>query len=234
MNSITSTATLTSRGETADSVIALSGGIDSTTTLAFAILTKYKPIAIVFDYGQTHIHELNSARAVADYYGVPIRVCKIDIPLLQSTLVAKSGVAAPNANIPTWVPGRNLLMISILSSIARSNGIFHMFIGIQNDDYEDTTPQWLKRIRPAFPEVNTHAPLVHLNKTDVVHRAIGMDVPLKLTRSCYSSSERPCLICRSCINRTNAFILNKEVDPALSDEEWIKAINIYNTINTRR
>jgi 7-cyano-7-deazaguanine synthase len=227
MSTTITTSTLRSRGKVADSVIALSGGIDSTTTLAFAIETNYRPIAIVFDYGQTHLYELNSAKAVAAHYEIPIHVCKLDIPLLQSTLIANSGVSAPNAGIPTFVPGRNLMMLSVLSSIAQSNGIFHMFIGIQKDEgYSDTTPQWLKQIRPAFPEVNAHAPLVHLNKIDVVHRAIGLGVPLHLTRSCYSPSVRPCLRCRSCLNRTRAFLANNQVDAALSPLEWTEAVHI--------
>lgn len=201
-------------------VIALSGGIDSTTTLGFAIDKGYRLIAITFNYGQTHIHELNAAHKVADYYRVPIYECNLSIPLLQSELIAASGKAPAGAELPTFVPNRNLIMLAIIAGIAESNGISHVFLGIQKDLYPDTTLKWLKSIEPLFPNIKIHAPLVELEKSEVVKLASKLKVPLELTRSCYASTEIPCLVCRSCLRRAKAFMINGIQDPAMSKDGW--------------
>lgn len=211
------------------SVISLSGGIDSATTLAYAIQKdNLRPLAVVFNYGQTHSEEILHARNISTYYGIPLEVVDIHIPCLQSGLIKgandTSAVEASGHPI-TWVPHRNLLMVTILASIAESNGIKDVYIGIQYDEgYPDTTEKWLNRTQTNFDNVCIHAPLVSLYKSDVVKLALQLNVPLELTRSCYSADERPCGECRSCVRRTRAFMANNLCDPAMTSIEWTHAV----------
>ena len=96
-------------------VVLLSGGIDSTTTLAIAIAEGYEAYALSFDYGQRHEIEIGAARRVADSLGTKEhRIAKIDLRVFGgSALTADLEVPKNRASgemrvgIPiTYVPDR--------------------------------------------------------------------------------------------------------------------------------
>ena len=110
-------------------VVLLSGGLDSTTTLAMARAEGFTVYALTIDYGQRHCFELESARAVAEAYQVAEhRVLSVDLGSLGGSALTDE-IAVPMARdaaamadgIPiTYVPARNTLMLALALGMAKS------------------------------------------------------------------------------------------------------------------
>ena len=81
-----------------------------------------------------------------------------------------------------------------------------------------------------FNPVEIKAPFIDMDKAEIVKLGLELGVPYELTWTCYEGSDRPCLSCGACIERTEAFLLNNVKDPSLSDEEWAKAVEIYRKV----
>src|SRR5580704_15385385 len=99
-------------------VILLSGGLDSSTTLYYAIAREYDCYCLVFDYGQKHKKEIIQARALARRAGVPSVCVKISLPwkgsaLLDNKISVPRGRSLQAKGIPvTYVPARNIIFLS--------------------------------------------------------------------------------------------------------------------------
>lgn len=75
--------------------------------------------------------------------------------------------------------------------------------------------------------MEVEAPFVEMTKAEIVRLGLKLGVPYELTWSCYEGKDRPCLSCGTCLERTEAFLQNDAKDPLLSDEEWERAVEIY-------
>ena len=218
-------------------VVLLSGGLDSTTTLAIARAECFECFALSFDYGQRHRVELEAARRVARSLGVTEhRVAHIDpetfrgSALTDNLEVPKGRAESEMAHgIPvTYVPCRNLIFLSYAVAWAEVIGTNHVFLGINALDYSgypDCRPEFIA----VFETVATigtkagqegarfkiHAPLVHLSKADIVRRALELNVDLSLTHSCYDPSPEgvACGLCDSCQLRRKGFREACATDP---------------------
>jgi len=211
-----------------EAIVLLSGGLDSSTMLAMAKAQGYDVTALTFDYGQKHRRELQSAKKVAKSIGVKEHiVMSLDLgQLLQSSLTQK-GMGIPRRRskreicdgIPdTYVPSRNIIFLSIASSIAESRGADAVFIAANAVDfsgYPDCTPEFILAFQRVL-EVGTkagkegkpivvEAPLLSKTKADIVREAVKLKVPLKLTWSCYEGGEKACGECDSCQLRLRGF-----------------------------
>ena len=211
-----------------EAIVLLSGGLDSTTALAMAKEKGYEIIALTFDYGQKHRRELDSAKKIAKHFKVKEHVViPLDLgKLLQSSLTQKS-IAIPEgrsedemaSGIPsTYVPARNIVFLSIASSIAESRGAESVFIAVNAVDfsgYPDCTPEFIAAFQKAV-DVGTKAgrtgkgirietPLIDLSKAQIVREAFRLKVPLELTWSCYKGGRRACGKCDSCQLRLRGF-----------------------------
>lgn len=211
-----------------EAIVLLSGGLDSSTMLAMAKAQGYEVTALTFDYGQKHRRELHSAKKVAKSIGVKEHiVMSLDLgQLLQSSLTQK-GMRVPRRRskreicdgIPdTYVPSRNIIFLSIASSIAESRGADAVFIAANAVDfsgYPDCTPEFILAFQRVL-EVGTkagkegkpivvEAPLLSKTKADIVREAVKLKVPLKLTWSCYEGGEKACGECDSCQLRLRGF-----------------------------
>ena len=151
-------------------LVLLSGGVDSTTCLAIAV-EKYgreEVLALSVSYGQKHSKELTAAKAVADYYGVPLRTLDLSVLFEGSdcSLLQGSGEAIPEESysdqlqktggkpVSTYVPFRNGLFLSSAASVALSNGCEEIYYGAHSDDaagnaYPDCTPEFNESISRA-------------------------------------------------------------------------------------
>jgi len=107
-------------------VVLLSGGLDSTTTLAIAIAQDYEAYALSFDYGQRHQIEIDAAQRVAKSLGAKEhRVAKIDLRIFGDSALTddvdvpkKRSETEIARGIPvTYVPARNTIF-----SLMRSPG----------------------------------------------------------------------------------------------------------------
>lgn len=211
-----------------EAIVLLSGGLDSTTALAMAKEKGYEIIALTFDYGQKHRRELDSAKKIAKHFRVKEHlVVPLDVgKLLQSSLTQKS-VAIPQnrsedemaSGIPsTYVPARNLVFLSIASSIAESRGAKSVFIAVNAVDfsgYPDCTPEFIKAFQKAVDAgtkagrtgkgIRIETPLIDMSKAQIVLEAFRLKVPLELTWSCYKGGRRACGKCDSCQLRLRGF-----------------------------
>ena len=209
-------------------IVLLSGGLDSTTTLAIAQQQRFELHTLSFDYGQRHQREVDAAAAIARYYGVT-RQKTIIVDLLTfggSALTADIPVPHARsletmaADIPiTYVPARNTIFLSYALAYAEVTGANDIFLGINSIDYSgypDCRREYLEayqRMANLATKASTqdgrrfhlHAPLLHMNKAEIVRTGIELGVPYEYTWSCYEGGALACGTCDSCLLRLNGF-----------------------------
>jgi 7-cyano-7-deazaguanine synthase len=206
-------------------VVLLSGGIDSTTTLAIAIAEGYDPYALSFDYGQRHHIETEAAQRVADSLGTKQhRVAKIDLRVFGGSALTDDAIAVPSqpsSGIPvTYVPARNTIFLALALAYAEVSDADVIFIGVNAIDYSgypDCRPEFIEAFE-SMANVGTkagvhgrrfqiHTPLIKLSKADIIRKGFELGVDLSLTHSCYDPSREgfACGECDSCLLRLKAF-----------------------------
>ena len=206
-------------------VILLSGGLDSMVSAAIAREQGFTLHAITIDYGQRHVRELLSARAIAEKLGVERHVTML-LDLRQfggSALTAdidvpKSGVGE---DIPvTYVPARNLLFLALTTAFAESSGASDLFIGVNALDYSgypDCRPEFIA----SFTETarlgtkqgvegrpfTIHAPLQHMTKANIARECQRLGLDPAWSWSCYDPTPAgiACGECDSCRLRRKGF-----------------------------
>jgi len=210
-------------------VVLVSGGLDSTTTLAIARAQDFECYALSFDYGQRHKIELEAARNIADALGAQEhRVVQID-PQIFAGSALTDDIAVPKSrseaeisqDIPvTYVTARNTVFLSCALAWAEGLGAFDIFIGVNALDYSgypDCRPEFIR----AFAEManlgtkagaggarfHIHTPLAEMTKADIIRQALELGVDLSLTHSCYdpTADGRACGVCDSCQLRRKGF-----------------------------
>jgi 7-cyano-7-deazaguanine synthase len=188
------------------SLVLLSGGMDSSTLLYYVKkILKRDVEAIFFNYGQRHIKELESAKAIANSLGVKLIVYDIDLSkLAKSYLLGKEGSVV--------VPGRNAIFLSLAVAYAMSNGIEEVYYcpTIEDRDmFPDCREKFVKAIDKAMKiayNVRIYAPFVNRTKVDIVKMGVDLGVPYKLTWSCYEGGNKHCGKCLACRKRKIAFL----------------------------
>jgi len=210
-------------------VVLLSGGIDSTTTLAIAIAEGYEACALSFDYGQRHQIETEAARRVAQSLGTKEhRIAKIDLrvfggsALTDDIVVPKQRWETEIAHrIPvTYVPARNTIFLSYALAWAEVIRADDIFIGVNAIDYSgypDCRPEFIQAFAN-LADVGTkagvegrhfqiHTPLIKLSKADIIRKGNELSVDFSLTHSCYdpTAEGRACGECDSCLLRLKGF-----------------------------
>lgn len=213
-------------GEKEKAVILLSGGIDSTVLLHLLAKRGYDLFALACRYGQRHSRELECARVQAEIVGVESFDC-IDMNFLGNlvragTALIDAGAAVPDLedipeNLrdqpPTYVPNRNMTLLSVAAASAEAIGAPRVFYGAQAQDeygYWDCTQAFLERINALLAlnrrrPVTVEAPFMHCSKADNVRLGLELGVDFGKTWSCYRGGERACGTCPTCVERLNAF-----------------------------
>jgi 7-cyano-7-deazaguanine synthase len=210
-------------------VVLLSGGLDSTTTLALAIAEGFEVYALSFDYNQRHKIEIEAARRVAKSLGVKQhRVARIDHEILGGSALT-TDIDVPKARsesqmakgIPvTYVPARNTIFLSHALAWAEVLGAFDIFIGVNALDYSgypDCRPEFIAAFEKLAnlstkagvegARFKIHTPLIKMSKAEIVQKAIELEIDLSLTHSCYDPlpDGRACGQCDSCQLRQKGF-----------------------------
>ena len=220
-------------------VVLFSGGVDSTTCLSIAI-DKYgveNVLALGLSYGQKHDKEIECAKKVVAHYGVDYIVQDLSSVMQYSncSLLKHSTDEVEHSSyaeqiekngegpVATYVPFRNGLMISCASAIALSFGASVIYYGAHADDatgsaYPDCSPQFWNAMNMAIYEgsgkqLQLEAPLLHMNKSQVVKKGLELGTPYKYTWSCYEGQEKACGECGTCLDRLKAFADNGISDP---------------------
>lgn len=222
-------------------VVLLSGGLDSTTTLAIAKSEGFTLYALSFRYGQRHAVELEAATRVAAALGVAEHVV-VDIDLrrfggsaLTTDLAVPKGrgLDAMGEGIPvTYVPARNSIFLSFALAWAEVLGADDLFIGVNALDYSgypDCRPEYIAAFErmanlataaavEGRQHIRIHAPLIALTKAQIIARGTALGVDYGLTSSCYDPGQdgRPCGQCDSCQLRAKGFAEAGVADPLLA------------------
>jgi 7-cyano-7-deazaguanine synthase len=207
-------------------VIILSGGLDSTTCMAKAKADGYELYPISFHYGQKAAIELESAKKVAEFYGVQDRHFIADLKgLIRGSALTDADKEIPTnrtgeeKDIPvTYVPARNIIFLSIALSYSEAIGAEAMYIGVNALDYSGY-PDCRADFIAAFQDVinkgtaagvqghpiEIKTPLQFLSKAEIVKLGTELGAPLHLSHSCYFGTDPSCGVCESCTLRIRGF-----------------------------
>ncbi len=206
-------------------VCLLSGGLDSSTSIAIAKEEGYELYALSFDYGQLHRRELEAAKAIADHYGVREHV------IYRLANFGGSALVDGNMEMPmdrdeeemtdipiSYVPARNTVFLSIALGWAEVLDADAIFIGVNALDYSgypDCRPEFIEAYQRMADlatkkgveggKIEIKAPLLHMTKAEIIKKGMKLGVPYELTWSCYKGGEKACGRCDSCGLRLKGF-----------------------------
>lgn len=201
-----------------DSIIIVSGGMDSVT-----LLYDYKDriaLGISFDYGSNHnAKEIPFAKLHCERLGIK----HITIPLDFMHQYFKSSLLEGADAIPeghyqdenmksTAVPFRNGIMLAIAAGMAESYGLSHVMIANHGGDhaiYPDCRPEFISAMSNAteagsYNGVTVLAPYTNITKGDIARRGKELGIDYNETWSCYKGGEKHCGKCGTCVERKEA------------------------------
>lgn len=221
-------------------VVLLSGGLDSTTTLAMANAAGFETYALTFRYGQRHEAELEAAQRVAEVLGAKEHVmAQIDLRLFGGSALTSSDIEVPKdrsadqmgEGIPvTYVPARNTIFLSFALGWAEVLGAEDIFIGVNALDYSgypDCRPEFIEAYQKMAnlatragvegeQRLTIHTPLLHMTKAQIVSKGLELGVDYGITVTCYDPTPagKACGHCDACLLRLKGFNENGMADPA--------------------
>ncbi len=209
-------------------VVLVSGGIDSSVLLHHVARNlKHAPLHVLsFNYGQRHSKEIDCARWQADAVDADAHRI-IDISFMGGLVRGASALISGGKSVPefamlapsdldqppTYVPNRNMILLSIAAAYAEAHGFRDVFYGAQALDeygYWDCTTDFLERVNAVLSlnrreRVTVHAPFIEKKKADSVRLGLELGVLFTQTWSCYRGEEKACGVCPTCVERLKAF-----------------------------
>lgn len=206
-------------------VVLLSGGLDSTTTLAIARSQGYACYCLSLDYGQRHCAELTAAAEIAQSLGaVEHRVMQLDLAAFGGSALTDARLAIPTTpvtGIPiTYVPARNTIMLSLALAWSEVLGARDIFIGVNAVDYSgypDCRPEYIAAFERVAnlatkagvegKHLTLHTPLIQLSKAEIIRQGVQLGLDYARTVSCYQADAQgsACGVCDSCRLRKQGF-----------------------------
>jgi len=219
-------------------VVLFSGGLDSTTALAWALDRYDKVRTLTFDYGQRHRLEVALARRAARRLGVPHAVLKVDLRPIGGSALTDAAIplprparssGRPSGPPATYVPFRNGVFLALAAAWAEARGVRDLVCGFHvadSPDYPDTTARFVAAMEKAVragtkaayggPRPRIVAPLLGLDKPDIIRLGLRLGADYSRSVSCYAGAERPCGTCSSCRFRARAWKAVGREDPLLA------------------
>lgn len=212
-------------------VVLLSGGLDSTTTLAIASNEGYDTYCLSFRYGQRHAVELQCARNIAKALGARRHIIvDIDLRTFGASALTEIDIEVPKdrsdsemeAGIPiTYVPARNTIFLSYALAYAEVLVADTIFIGANAIDYSgypDCRPEYIDAYQTMAnlatqagvegkTKLRIRAPLIDKTKAEIIQIGTALGVDYSLTLSCYDPDTEgsACGRCDSCLLRKRGF-----------------------------
>lgn len=210
-----------------DSIIIVSGGMDSVT-----LLYEYREriaLAVTFDYGSNHAKkEISFAR----YHCSKLGIEHIIIPLSFMRDYFKSSLLEGANAIPdghyeaenmksTVVPFRNGIMLAIACGLAESHGLKYVMLANHGGDhaiYPDCRGTFINAMSEAmgygtYEHIGILAPYTGITKADIAKKGASLGIDYSKTWSCYKGGKRHCGKCGTCVERKEAFTLAGTIDP---------------------
>ena len=209
-------------------VCLISGGLDSSVTAYTAKNEGYELFAITFNYKQKHRREIESAKRIAESVGVKKHILfDIDLSVFGGSSLVDEKMEIQKNNkledigkkIPlTYVPARNTVFLSIGLAYAEVVHANTIFIGVTATDYSgypDCRPEYIEAFQRLAnlatkkgvegEKIEIKAPLLFMNKSEIIRRGVELGVPFEETWSCYMGGEKACGRCDSCLLRLKGF-----------------------------
>ena len=220
-------------------VALISGGLDSSVSMAVAKSEGFDVYALTVCYGQRHSVELKAAKNICKLIGV-LEHQILDLNLrcfggsaLTDDFDVPKGTTPGESGIPiTYVPARNTVFLSLALSWADAIGARDIFLGVSSVDYSgypDCRPEFIQsfentanlgtRAVDDIEKFSIHAPVITLTKGETIKLGISLGVDFGQTWSCYDPtiSGQPCGSCESCSLRAKGFR-----DAGLTDPLFLK------------
>jgi 7-cyano-7-deazaguanine synthase len=214
-------------------VVLLSGGLDSSTALAWARAQGFDCYALTVAYGQRHQSELAAAARVARALSAcEHRVMQVDLAGIGGSALTDWSVPLPNepsAGIPiTYVPARNTLLLALALAWAEVLESRHLVVGVNAIDYSgypDCRPEFIRSFEDLARlatkagvegvRFRVHAPLISMSKAEIIRAGVGLGVDYAMTVSCYQAGAdgSACGRCDSCRLRREGFEAASIADP---------------------
>lgn len=218
----------------------LSGGLDSTVATS-CYVNDYDVHAITFDYGQKSLNqEIKSSKEICDHFGMKHTVIDIKwLAKLGSSSLTNSNNDIPHPNFEdiddidvsedtansVWVPGRNIVFTAVATSFAEAEGAQIIMVGWDKEEaatFPDNSKEFLDSFNELIAigtksseDIEIKAPLIDLNKKEIVELGKKVNAPMDISYSCYTGEDEQCGLCESCVRRKRAFIDAGIEDPSV-------------------
>jgi 7-cyano-7-deazaguanine synthase len=209
----------------ARAVVLLSGGLDSSTALAWAREQGFDCYALSVSYGQRHQSELEAAARIARVLAArEHRVMEVDLAGIGGSALTDWSIALPEtpaAGIPvSYVPARNTMLLALALGWAEVLGARDLVIGVNAIDfsgYPDCRPEFIRAFESLAAlatkagvegaRFKVHAPLIEMSKAEIIRAGVALGVDYAQTVSCYQADAegRACGRCDSCRLRREGF-----------------------------
>ena len=215
-----------------DTILILSGGMDST-TLLYDCQARIA-LAISFDYGSNHnARELPVARLHCERLGIEHLIIPLgfmaqyfESSLLEGGDDIPEGHYADDNMTSTVVPFRNGLMLSVAIGLAESRGLSHVMMANHSGDhtiYPDCRPEFVSAMSEAartgtFPGITLLCPFTGLTKGQIAARGRELGLDYAETWSCYKGQQRHCGKCGTCVERKEALAEAGIEDPTAYED----------------
>jgi 7-cyano-7-deazaguanine synthase len=217
----------------ARAVVLLSGGLDSSTALAWATRQPFECYALSVAYGQRHQSELAAAARVARVLGArEHRVMQVDLAGIGGSALTDWNIPLPqqaSAGIPiSYVPARNTMLLALALGWAEVLEAHELVVGVNAVDfsgYPDCRPEFIRAFEALArlatkagvegAALRVHAPLIAMTKAQIIQTGVRLGVDYSMTVSCYQadSDGRACGRCDSCRLRREGFDAAGIADP---------------------
>ncbi len=218
-------------------VVLFSGGLDSTTALAWALRRYDRVSALSFDYGQRHRVELRLARRATRGLGIPHEVLKVDLARIGGSALTDPAIPVPRpkrlrlspAAPATYVPFRNGIFLALAAAWAEARGVRDLVCGfnvVDSPAYPDTRRAFVRAMERAVnlgtraaaggPRTRIVAPFLGLRKADIIRLGLKLGVDYARAITCYAGGEAPCGTCSACRLRARAWRQVGRPDPLVA------------------
>ena len=212
-------------------IILLSGGLDSLVSIVKS--DRKILLGLLFDYGQRAFkQEKKAAEKIAKFYGFEIKIIKLD--WLKD--IVSNGLTSPdkafeiknfedkkeliNSMKSVWIPNRNALFINIAAAYCEAKNINSIIIGANKEEgetFKDNSKEFIEKANELLKQstnskIEVIAPLINLNKEEIIKEGLRLNSPLNLIYSCYRGCKKHCGKCESCLHLKNALIKNNRED----------------------
>jgi 7-cyano-7-deazaguanine synthase len=220
-------------GARARAVVLLSGGLDSSTALAWARAQGFDCYALTVAYGQRHQSEIDAAARVARALAArEHRVMRVDLAGIGGSALTDWSIALPDqpgSGIPvSYVPARNTMLLALALAWAEVLGARDLVVGVTAVDYSgypDCRPEFISGFEALAAlatkagvegaRFTVHAPLISMSKAQIIQSGVSLGVDYAMTVSCYQADAagRACGRCDSCRLRREGFKAAGIADP---------------------